>query len=84
VSVTSILPVSIICMQFIKPTFLVICCRIIPLYRDDFRQSSIVKHDKKIVLLSITISLIIPGVIFEGPTLLHTGFNKLIIMSVLN
>jgi len=72
-------------MQFIKQTFLVPCCfTVFPVYIDDFKQSSIVKCDKQIVFLSITISMIIPEIIYEGPTLLHTQFNKLIIMSVLN
>jgi len=70
-------------MKFIKQTFLVPCFTVFPFYRDDFRQYSIVKHDKKIVFLSFTISMVIPGVKYEGPTLLHTWFNKLIIMSVL-
>ena len=60
-------------MQFIKQTFLVPCFAIFPVYRDDFRQSSIVKHDKQIVFLSITISMIIPGDMYEGPILLHTS-----------
>ena len=42
------------------------------------------KHDKLIVFLSISISMTIPGVKYEGPTLLHTRVKKLIIMSVLN
>jgi hypothetical protein len=65
-------------------TFLVTGFRVFPLYRDDFRQSSTLKHDKQIVFLSITVSMIIPGVMYEGPTLLHTRFNKLIVMSGLN
>ena len=42
------------------------------------------KHDKVIVFLSISISMSIPGVKYEGHTLLYTRFKKLIIMSVLN
>ena len=42
------------------------------------------KHDKQIVFLSITISMTIPGIMYEGPTLLHTRFNKFITMPVLN
>jgi hypothetical protein len=46
-------------MQFIKQTFLVPCFTAFLVYRDDFRQSSIVKHDKQIVFLSIKISLVL-------------------------
>jgi hypothetical protein len=71
-------------MQFIKQTFLVPCFTVFSVYRDDFRQSSIVKHDKQIVFLSITISMTIPEIMYEGPILVHTRLNKFITMSVLN